>query len=1429
MKQLLFNCLCNFHLPRTAAFLYTVLLIITPETVRSQTGVDWHLDREVNIASETNSDYLVKWAFNDSIRYYSSKARAVALANKMGYPVEGISKSRHFKLVGTDELGQPSYVETNNRITADFLGTSALYPGGDLGLNLTGNGTTLAVWEIGRPLLTHAALTGRVTQKDNLSAGIDNHATHVSGTLIGADLNTEARGMSYEASLNAYDIDGNFSEMAAASVSPINTRISSHSYGLICGWSYEDDGWYWYGNTAISQTEDYKFGLYNSEAVALDNIANNAPFHLPVFAAGNDRNNYGPAPGSAHKVLNSSGAWVSSTAVRNKDGNDAGYGCIPAYNCAKNLLTVGAVQVEEDDGLFFSSMSSFSGWGPTDDGRIKPDIVAPGVNVYSSVATSDLSYDALSGTSMATPAIAGSVNLLLQHYSSLNPGLTLRASALKALVIHTASSEENGPEYSSGWGTANIGSAAELLNQDAMTQGRDRVYSRDSIANGSVRNRTFYHDGLSPVKVTVVWTDPAGPVSTNTLNPTTLRLVNDLDVRVISAEDGTVYYPWVLNPVKPDEPATRGDNFRDNVEQVYIESLPPGSYTIRVTHKGTLTGGKQLFSMILSGRASESTCEGNTLITDCSGVISDGSGNNNYSNNLDCSWTIAPPGATSITLTFTSFRTEDFEFVTVYDGEDENAPVLGEFEGSSLPPTVTANSGKMFITFKTDLSGTYAGWSANFSCSQQSLSVNPDALTFASGGGANATTVTANCAWTIQNIPLWLSVTPVSGSVSTVIGITCDPNTSTQDRSAVLNLSGCGGVTKTITIGQFGCTNPSIPALTASGTTNLCTGQSVTLTAENICSGCSVEWSNGQTTQSIVVSAQGSYTARFKNSCGTGNYSTPVVVTAGQVPTTVPTVSASGTTDLCPGQSVTLTAGNICSGCSVEWSNGQTTQSIVVSAQGSYTARFKNSCGTGNYSTPVVITAGQVPTTVPTVSASGTTDLCPGQSVTLTAGNICSGCSVKWSNGQTGNSITVSSAGTYYAANSNSCGEGAASNSITVSVKTGPTVPVITANGPTSFCQNGTVTLIATNVCADCTTSWSNGLTGPFINVSTTGNYTASYTNTCGQGLPSVVIPVTVVPPPVTPVIAAMGSTILCPENTVQIAATNICNGCSTVWSNGQTGASITVSSASSYQAYYTNMCGNSNNSNTVLVTSQSYPVAPVITASGSTALCPGQSVTLSANNICQGCTVNWSNNQTGPSITVSSSGNYTARYQNICGLGQSSNNITTEVTGPYIPVVQVTNLCNLSAPAGGSNYQWYFNNIPIQGANSPFYVAVVTGFYHVAMTSPTGCDGVSGAVLAQVCISGTENPGNTDAFLVYPNPASRNLTIECPPDAEEMDIRMDLFDSKGTIQATIFQGRAGGAISKIECNLPELPQGIYSYRIQAPKFSVWGQLVIIE
>jgi hypothetical protein len=114
-------------------------------------------------------------------------------------------------------------------------------------------------------------------------------------------------------------------------------------------------------------------------------------------------------------------------------------------------------------------------------------------------------------------------------------------------------------------------------------------------------------------------------------------------------------------------------------------------------------------------------------------------------------------------------------------------------------------------------------------------------------------------------------------------------------------------------------------------------------------------------------------------------------------------------------------------------------------------------------------------------------------------------------------------------------------------------------------------------------------------------------------------------------------------------------------------------------------------------------------------------------------------------------------------------------------------------------------------------------------MTSSTGCDGVSGAVLAQPCVSSTDNPDNITRFVVYPNPASRNLMIECFPEVGSMDIKVDVFNIEGAFQATIYQGEIGAGYSRIECNLPALPQGVYAYRIQSQKGSVWGQLIILE
>jgi PKD repeat protein len=112
-----------------------------------------------------------------------------------------------------------------------------------------------------------------------------------------------------------------------------------------------------------------------------------------------------------------------------------------------------------------------------------------------------------------------------------------------------------------------------------------------------------------------------------------------------------------------------------------------------------------------------SFCNNTTTLTNCTGTIQDGSGNNNYVINQDCSWLIQPPGATSVTLTFSSFDTElNYDFVEIYNGSNISAPRLGVFSGATLPPTLTANSGKMFIRFFTDFSANGTGWSANYTC-----------------------------------------------------------------------------------------------------------------------------------------------------------------------------------------------------------------------------------------------------------------------------------------------------------------------------------------------------------------------------------------------------------------------------------------------------------------------------------------------------------------------------------------------------------------------------------------------------------------------------------------------------------------------------------------------------------------------------------------
>jgi hypothetical protein len=162
--------------------------------------------------------------------------------------------------------------------------------------------------------------------------------------------------------------------------------LSNHSYGSITGWDEGDwsgtYGVHWFG--AWGSREADTFGLYNSTARSWDQLCAAAPYFLPFKSAGNDRNDNAPANGTTFYYYN--GSWQSKTYDSATDPysdgwDNGGYDTISTYGVAKNIMTVGSVADAVSGGnrsLGHAAMSSFSAWGPADDGRIKPDVVANG-------------------------------------------------------------------------------------------------------------------------------------------------------------------------------------------------------------------------------------------------------------------------------------------------------------------------------------------------------------------------------------------------------------------------------------------------------------------------------------------------------------------------------------------------------------------------------------------------------------------------------------------------------------------------------------------------------------------------------------------------------------------------------------------------------------------------------------------------------------------------------------------------------------------------------------------------------------------------------------------------------------------------------------------------------------------------------------------
>ncbi|MDP6415134.1 MAG: S8 family serine peptidase, partial [Gammaproteobacteria bacterium] len=390
------------------------------------------------------------------------------------------------------------------------------------------------------------------------SSGLGYHPTHVAGTIGG---------------------DGSGSSGLYCGMAP---NVLMQSYGF----EYDGTGTFLYTNPGDIEA-DYNeaintYGAEISNNSIGTNVASNG---FPCEWEGD----YGATSMLIDAIVR--GSLGAPMRIIWANGNERGGGrCGSLYNttappaCAKNHITVGALNSNDD------SMTSFSSWGPTDDGRIKPDVSAPGCQSDGDGGVTstwdDGGYGTICGTSMAAPAVCGLSALILEDFKALYPGEPLpRNSTLKILLAHNAADLGNtGPDYKFGYGSVRVKNTIDFMRagsflEDSVDQGEDKVFF------------VYVSPGASFLKATLAWDDPPGAINTIP------ELVNDLDIVAISPNGVTIHYPWTLDPADGDAPAVRTQaDCTNNIEQVVVDNPESGVWTIRVRGY-SVPSGPQVFSL----------------------------------------------------------------------------------------------------------------------------------------------------------------------------------------------------------------------------------------------------------------------------------------------------------------------------------------------------------------------------------------------------------------------------------------------------------------------------------------------------------------------------------------------------------------------------------------------------------------------------------------------------------------------------------------------------------------------------------------------------------------------------------------------------------------------------------------------------------------
>jgi subtilase family protein len=489
-------------------------------------------------------------------------------------------------------------VEANNADSAALSHVTELY---SAPYGLSGQGVTVSLFELAEGQATHQEFGGRLTV--HATGGTSNdkqHATHVAGTIGASGVNPGAKGMAPAVTIHQYCVvcgqdDFEWLDLKNDALAPLSVVADNNSWGFVLGWTTD-------GSLPIWTDFDRYYGAYDLidtaplDAISIDNDV------LFVHSAGND----GTAPGFnanfAHFHIDEETGDTNTTQTFCYSLNGSGTDCPTSCNggcekirhhdtlpfdtigvtaAAKNVITVGAVVGPPAEILSFSSR------GPAKDGRLKPDVVARGANVLSSIPTNN--YARNSGTSMASPVITGIAALLTEQWKRTFAGARPKPEQLKALILAGTEDLGNpGPDYTYGFGLVNAKNSVDLILADAGKGDRIRNMT---FQQGQVLTQEFVAVVPQAQKLRLVlqWPDPYIPFVEDQNDIADKALVNDLDLSVIDPLGNTTR-AYVLDKNHPTANATTGVNTVDNTEMVEIANAAPGTYRVLVAGKSVPEG-----------------------------------------------------------------------------------------------------------------------------------------------------------------------------------------------------------------------------------------------------------------------------------------------------------------------------------------------------------------------------------------------------------------------------------------------------------------------------------------------------------------------------------------------------------------------------------------------------------------------------------------------------------------------------------------------------------------------------------------------------------------------------------------------------------------------------------------------------------------------